>query len=290
MKKVNFSGIGLFILLILSACNSENVESDIDTIEEFEKDTEINIENELKELEDLLIGNEYDKFLIRINSIDDSNLDESEIGKFNVLGNEFVDKLITEKNNDFINSNLNAISSTKLINDNSEKLMYNFRNEQRDFFQDEMERNIRDNERSKAIKIFEENEFIHKSNDAIALYNFALYLINYNKDTIEQKEKLASVISPSYTGRMSEEIQEELIASLTEEAWRTVYSESNSIAKSSSSPSIGMTDDEVLETSWGKPKSINKTQTAYGVNEQWVYDRGYLYFENHYLVTIQSSR
>lgn len=89
---------------------------------------------------------------------------------------------------------------------------------------------------------------------------------------------------------MSGEIQEELIASLTEEAWRTVYSESNSIAKSSSSPSIGMTDEEVLETSWGKPKSINKTQTAYGVNEQWVYDRGYLYFENHYLVTIQSSR
>lgn len=66
--------------------------------------------------------------------------------------------------------------------------MYNFRNEQRDFFQDEMERNIRDNERGKAIKIFEENEFIHKSNDAIALYNFALYLISYNKDTIEQKK------------------------------------------------------------------------------------------------------
>ncbi|MEK5149056.1 hypothetical protein MKX53_18915 [Psychrobacillus sp. FSL K6-4615] len=290
MKKVNFSGIGLSILLILSACNSENVESGIDTIEEFEKDTEINTENELKELEDLLIANEYDKFLVRINSIDDSNLDESEIGKFNVLGNEFVDKLITEKNIDYINSNLNDISSTKLISDNTEKLMYNFRNEQRDFFQDEMERNIRDNERGKAIKIFEENEFIHKSNDAIALYNFALYLISYNKDTIEQKEKLASVISPSYTGRMSGEIQEELIASLTEEAWRTVYSESNSIAKSSSSPSIGMTDEEVLETSWGKPKSINKTQTAYGVNEQWVYDRGYLYFENHYLVTIQSSR
>lgn len=290
MKKVNFSGIGLFILLILTACNSENVESDIDTIEEFEKDTEINIENELKELEDLLIGNKYDKFLVRINNIDNSNLDESEIDKFNVLGHEFVDKLISEKNIDYINSNLNDISSTKLINDNSEKLMYNFRNEQRDFFQDEMERNIRDNERGKAIKIFEENEFIHKSNDAIALYNFAIYLINYNKDTIEQKEKLASVISPSYTGRMSEEIQEELIASLTEEAWRTVYSESNSTAKSSSSPSIGMTDDEVLETSWGKPKSINKTQTAYGVHEQWVYDRGYLYFENHYLVTIQSSR
>lgn len=56
-------------------------------------------------------------------------------------------------------------------------------------------------------------------------------------------------------------------------------------------PIISMTDYEVIEDStWGKPKSINKTETAFGVREQWVYDRGYLYFEDGYLTSIQSSR
>lgn len=50
---------------------------------------------------------------------------------------------------------------------------------------------------------------------------------------------------------------------------------------------IGMTQEEVIE-SIGKPKDINKTTTANGVSEQWVYDGyKYLYFEDGVLVTIQ---
>lgn len=53
--------------------------------------------------------------------------------------------------------------------------------------------------------------------------------------------------------------------------------------------SLGMTKAEVLERSWGKPNHINRTVTASGVREQWVYDdRGYLYFENDLLVAIQN--
>ncbi|MEK3992643.1 hypothetical protein [Robertmurraya sp. FSL R5-0851] len=52
---------------------------------------------------------------------------------------------------------------------------------------------------------------------------------------------------------------------------------------------IGMTKDEVLNSSWGKPDSINTTTSAYGSSEQWVYGNGnYLYFENEVLVTIQN--
>lgn len=36
-------------------------------------------------------------------------------------------------------------------------------------------------------------------------------------------------------------------------------------------PDIGMTEDEVLSSKWGKPKDVNRTTTAYGVSEQWVY-------------------
>jgi len=53
---------------------------------------------------------------------------------------------------------------------------------------------------------------------------------------------------------------------------------------------IGMTEKQVLtRTSWGKPDSINRTTTAQGTTEQWVYGDGqYLYFTNGKLTVIQN--
>jgi hypothetical protein len=51
---------------------------------------------------------------------------------------------------------------------------------------------------------------------------------------------------------------------------------------------VGMQKEEVLASSWGKPKKINRTQTAGGVREQWVYNGGYLYFDGDTLVAIQN--
>ncbi|MEF9934368.1 MAG: hypothetical protein RSA01_03990 [Clostridium sp.] len=54
---------------------------------------------------------------------------------------------------------------------------------------------------------------------------------------------------------------------------------------------IGMTPEQVRASMWGNPDKINRTTTAYGVREQWVYRSkwsGYLYFENGRLVTIQN--
>ena len=51
---------------------------------------------------------------------------------------------------------------------------------------------------------------------------------------------------------------------------------------------IGMTAAEVLETSWGKPQSVNRTTTASGVSEQWVYSSGkYVYIDNGIVTAIQ---
>jgi hypothetical protein len=52
--------------------------------------------------------------------------------------------------------------------------------------------------------------------------------------------------------------------------------------------SIGMSQEDVLASSWGKPRKINRTTNAYGTDEQWVYDGGYLYFHNGVLRTIQN--
>lgn len=50
---------------------------------------------------------------------------------------------------------------------------------------------------------------------------------------------------------------------------------------------VGMTD-EMARISWGRPRSVNRTTSAYGVREQWVYPNSkYLYFEDGVLTTIQ---
>jgi hypothetical protein len=54
-------------------------------------------------------------------------------------------------------------------------------------------------------------------------------------------------------------------------------------------PTIGMTVGDVLKTKWGKPESINRTQSSAGTSEQWVYGNGnYLYFRNDVLQSIST--
>lgn len=52
-------------------------------------------------------------------------------------------------------------------------------------------------------------------------------------------------------------------------------------------PKIGMS--AKTATNWGKPKHVNRTTTAKGNVEQWVYgDGNYLYFTNGRLTAIQN--
>ena len=52
---------------------------------------------------------------------------------------------------------------------------------------------------------------------------------------------------------------------------------------------LGMNQEAVLSSSWGRPKDINRTTNRYGTREQWVYGNGnYLYFENGILTSIQN--
>lgn len=52
--------------------------------------------------------------------------------------------------------------------------------------------------------------------------------------------------------------------------------------------SVGMSEQDALDSNWGKPRKINRTTNAYGVSEQWVYDGGYLYFKDGVLTSIQN--
>lgn len=54
-------------------------------------------------------------------------------------------------------------------------------------------------------------------------------------------------------------------------------------------PEIGMTETEVLNSTWGSPKKVNTTTTKYSIHKQWVYDRGYIYFDNGVVSSIQTK-
>ena len=53
---------------------------------------------------------------------------------------------------------------------------------------------------------------------------------------------------------------------------------------------VGMSANDVLtKSSWGRPNSVNRTTTAFGTHEQWVYGgRNYLYFDNGRLTAVQN--
>ena len=53
--------------------------------------------------------------------------------------------------------------------------------------------------------------------------------------------------------------------------------------------SVGMTADDVLASSWGKPQRVRTHTSAGGVREQWVYGGGnYIYFQNGRVTSIQN--
>lgn len=57
-------------------------------------------------------------------------------------------------------------------------------------------------------------------------------------------------------------------------------------------PRIGMTAEEVRNSTWGSADKINRDTYAWGTEEQWCYTngvgkQGYIYFENGIVVAIQ---
>jgi hypothetical protein len=60
-------------------------------------------------------------------------------------------------------------------------------------------------------------------------------------------------------------------------------------AKKLAGVQIGMYEQDVLDSSWGKPLRVNTTTNARGLSAQWVYGgKSYLYFDNGVLTSISN--
>lgn len=115
-----------------------------------------------------------------------------------------------------------------------------------------------------------------------------LKFVKYIPDELKGKVKEIKNISTEkeeYYSDLYEEEREQ--AKIEGEKIQLKYDANNRTANPQP-VSIGMTTKQVLTNGWGRPKDINRTTTANGTNEQWVYDGyKYLYFEDGILTTIQ---
>lgn len=80
---------------------------------------------------------------------------------------------------------------------------------------------------------------------------------------------------------------------------REIYDEENpnaaeqqpSVTQGAKDPEIGMTAEQILESTWGEPSDINRTTTRYGASEQWVYNTysgtKYIYLDDGIVTAIQ---
>jgi hypothetical protein len=108
--------------------------------------------------------------------------------------------------------------------------------------------------------------------------------------------RILKVNDPEWTAFKSEyEDLEKQDATLKHQAFEVASAEAKArhaaekAAKAQLGVYIGMSAEDARESSWGEPQDINRTTTAHGVREQWVYGpKTYLYFTNGKLTAIQN--
>lgn len=108
-------------------------------------------------------------------------------------------------------------------------------------------------------------------------------IVYYVLTTDEDGEKCIKVISP-----FDRSDSAHAIYNYTKYHTKEELIERTQKSQDMTAPLIGMTASEVLKSTWGEPEKINKTTTAYGVTEQWVYSGNrYVYLEDGVVTAIQ---
>ena len=114
-------------------------------------------------------------------------------------------------------------------------------------------------------------------------YSSAQRTLEYYKDLGNQ------TILDMYNSATNEINRIEAERKAQEEAERKQREAEEKARKKSQGVTIGMTQQEVLDSMWGEPERINRTVTENHVYEQWVYGYpNYLYFTDGILTSIQN--
>lgn len=128
---------------------------------------------------------------------------------------------------------------------------------------------------------------ISKKDDVSDIYTFQLEV---NDDLSVVKNNRASQARGILKLNIDGKLIERDTASSQDEDTFSFISNSTELPTIKKKPSVGMTESEVISSNWGMPKKKNKTSTAMGTTQQWVYENGYIYFDKNGIVTAIQSR
>lgn len=119
------------------------------------------------------------------------------------------------------------------------------------------------------------------------LHRYAMALDYEKKGDLNMAIYTLAEIPSDYDGAMANEIhQSQNKYSKEINDLKVIQAEQSKVK-----PKIGMTAEEVLQSSWGKPDEVNRTVTATVTHEQWVYsDNKYIYLDNGVVTAIQDSQ
>ncbi|QSB11973.1 hypothetical protein [Lysinibacillus fusiformis] len=235
-----------------------------------------------------------------------------------ILSNYINAKINSEDSEGDYTSTLKLLEKIKAKNYNGEfkndieKLHKIVLEKQEDYEQELKKNQFRESISLLSIREYDEaldivNKIDDENIDTIRNYIYARIFYNKYKNSkafadLSQYYDYLIEISPTYNGTFAKEINDFVqrrVGLVGTDAWEYLkkeavktkalaISENNYKATIKSNPKIGMTMEEVNNSKWGKPKNINKTTTAYGITEQWVYyGNRYIYFENGIVVVIQ---
>lgn len=139
---------------------------------------------------------------------------------------------------------------------------------------------------SKWSEVKDEMEYLNYK-DSNVLYNYAVEKLSYEA---YKKTGHISVYTPSAIKKIPDDYKgdfaNDIITYKKYLERKPVYAAP--IPSTPYSPKIGMTSEQVLSSTWGKPRDINRTTNKYGVSEQWVYGSSrYIYLDDGIVTAIQ---
>lgn len=286
-------------LVIASGCSSNSVDNSQkeDTIVNQEAESNINDTSnkfnvELNELKELLINQKYEEAISKmgeVRKLEGFTQSEyvSDITFYQGIADNAIEYQKNPKLNDYIRNLATMLTTTNVPASyievlNSEKMVAK-------------KRLIELIDDRKLMEVVESVGVWDSDPEFKALKNYAGALYNHGrKDSVFYS--YLSKIPEGYDGILSEKINELVNSNTAGIVQETNRQEGEILRKkieeNSKNPGgvhIGMTKGEVLTNGWGQPSDINKTTTAYGTREQWVYGGGnYLYFEDGILTSIQN--
>lgn len=139
-----------------------------------------------------------------------------------------------------------------------------------------------------------ERERRRRLNDSLSIVakrqqeiNDSIEEVNYKIEQQRQRQQYLANQKKLEEQRKKEKEEYEIKQKARRQSLITKYGSENGELIFNRKVKIGWTKEMCIE-SWGKPRDVNRTTTANGTNEQWVYSlKKYLYFDNNILTAIQ---